>query len=195
MFKKYVAVLLSGLMLVSAVSLTGCGSNSDSDSKKSDTKTEDSSGGDNLAESKDLLAKAIDELKTTDNHPLMEEGTTFDVPEAEGTAEELEKLDDTDMAKWHYYEYLDWDDSNDSKFPESPADGQKGKHVIVIVHGAHAWTTCYQEAFEEACEAVGMTCDVYDPNWDQSTQDGYVDQAINESPDAIVVIPVSADHA
>ena len=37
--------------------------------------------------------------------------------------------------------------------------------------------------------------DVYDPNWDQSTQDGYVDQAINESPDAIVVIPVSADHA
>lgn len=33
------------------------------------------------------------------------------------------------------------------------------------------------------------------PNWDQSTQDGYVDQAINEAPDAIVVIPVSADHA
>lgn len=197
MFKKYVAVLLSGLMLVSAVSLTGCGSDSkESDSGKADTKTEDSSGGgDNLAESKDLLAKAIEELKTTDNHPLLEEGTTFDVPEAKGDAEELEKLDDSDINKWHYYEYLDWDESNDAKFPESPADGQKGKHVIVIVHGAHAWTTCYQEAFEEACEAVGMTCDVYDPNWDQSTQDGYVDQAINESPDAIVVIPVSADHA
>ena len=40
-----------------------------------------------------------------------------------------------------------------------------------------------------------MTCDVYDPNWDQSTQDGYVDQAINEHPDAIVLIPISADHA
>lgn len=196
MFKKYVAVLLSGLMLVSAVSLTGCGNSSkDSDSGKSDAKTEDSKGGDNLTESKELLAKAIEELKTTDNHPLMEEGTTFDVPEAKGDAEELEKLEDSDINKWHYYEYLDWDDANDSKFPESPADGQKGKHVIVIVHGAHAWTTCYQEAFEEACEAVGMTCDVYDPNWDQSTQDGYVDQAINESPDAIVVIPVSADHA
>ena len=37
MFKKYVAVLLSGLMLVSAVSLTGCGNSSkDSDSGKSD---------------------------------------------------------------------------------------------------------------------------------------------------------------
>ena len=40
MFKKYVAVLLSGLMLVSAVSLTGCGSDSkESDSGKADTKT------------------------------------------------------------------------------------------------------------------------------------------------------------
>ena len=104
MFKKYVAVLLSGLMLVSAVSLTGCGSDSKESDSKADTKTEDSSGGgDNLAESKDLLAKAIEELKTTDNHPLLEEGTTFDVPEAKGDAEELEKLDDSDINKWHYY--------------------------------------------------------------------------------------------
>ena len=104
-------------------------------------------------------------------------------------------LEDTDKAKWHYYEYLDWDTSADVTFPESPADGQKGKHIIVIVHGAHAWTTCYSEAMEAACEALGMTCDIYDPNWDQATQDGYVDQAINEQPDAIILIPVSADHA
>lgn len=196
MFKKYLAVMLAGVMLVSTVCLTGCGSN-DSSSKKEDTKTEsdDAAGGEGAEESKELLQKAIDDLQTTDNHQLMAEGTTFEVPEAKGDAEELEKLDDSDSAKWHYYEYLDWDTNNDSEFPASPADGQKGKHVILIVHGAHAWTTCYQEAFEEACEAVGMTCDVYDPNWDQSTQDGYIDQAINEQPDAIVVIPVSADHA
>lgn len=196
MFKKYLAVMLSGVLVLGAVSLTGCGS-SGGDSKSDDGKkseaSSDSSGG--AEESKELLAKAIEDLQTTDNHQMMEEGTTFDVPEAEGDAEKLEGLDDTDMAKWHYYEYLDWDEGADAEFPESPGDGQKGKHVILIVHGAHAWTTCYQEAFEEACEAVGMTCDVYDPNWDQSTQDGYVDQAINEQPDAIVVIPVSADHA
>lgn len=192
MFKKYLAVLLCGTMLVGAFSLTGCGSSKDSGDSK-DSKKE-ASGGD-VESSKELLTKAIDELKTSDNHQMMEEGTTFDVPKAKGSAEELEELEDSDSAKWHFYEYLDWDSDNDAKFPESPSDGQEGKHVILIVHGAHAWTTCYQEAFEKAVEAVGMTCDVYDPNWDQSTQDGYVDQAINESPDAIVVIPVSADHA
>ncbi|MDD3217878.1 MAG: sugar ABC transporter substrate-binding protein [Lachnospiraceae bacterium] len=205
MMKKYLAVLLSGAMLLGAVSMTGCGSSSSSgsgDAAKEETASDSGDseeasggGGDNLAESKDMLTSAIDSVMTTDNHKMMDAGSTFDVPEAEGTAEELDKLDDSDSAKWHFYEYLDWDEAEDAEFPASPADGQNGKHVILIVHGAHAWTTCYQEAFEQACDAVGMTVDVYDPNWDQSTQDGYVDQAINEAPDAIVVIPVSADHA
>ena len=150
---------------------------------------------DNLADSKALFDEAVATLMTTDNHPMLAEGLIFEVPAAVGTAEELEDLEDANPDKWHFYEYLDWDTSADVEFPASPADGAKGKHVILIVHGAHAWTTCYSEAFQAACEAVGMTCDVYDPNWDQSTQDGYIDQAINEQPDAIVVIPISADHA
>lgn len=210
MMKKYLAILLSGAMLMSAAFLTGCGSNSGgSDSKATeaaatDAKTEaagddagddTAAGGAGVEESKTLLQEAIDTLKTSDEHPLMDAGTTADVPAAAGAAADLDALEDTDMDKWHFYEHLDWNQDDDATFPASPADGQKGKHVILIVHGAHAWTTCYQEAFEKACEAVGMTCDVYDPNWDQSTQDGYIDQAINEQPDAIVVIPVSADHA
>ena len=150
---------------------------------------------DNLEDSKAMFASAVETLMTTDNHYMLAEGLTFDVPAAVGTPEELEDLEDTNPDKWHFYEHLDWDTSADVEFPASPADGAKGKHVICILHGAHAWTTCFAEAFEAACEAVGMTCDLYDPNWDQSTQDGYIDQAINEQPDAIVVIPVSADHA
>lgn len=150
---------------------------------------------DNLEESKALLNEAVETLMTTDNHQMLAAGLSFEVPEAVGTADELEDLDDTSVDKWHYYEYLDWDTSADAEFPESPADGSQGKHVILIVHGAHAWTTCYSEAFEAACAAVGMTCDIYDPNWDQSTQDAYIDQAINEQPDAIILIPLSADHA
>lgn len=150
---------------------------------------------DNLSDSEALFEAALEEQKTTDGKPLLGEGNIFEVPEAAGTPEELEALDDGDPNKWHYYEYLDWDTSLDAEFPASPADGQKGKHIAVILHGAHAWTTCYQEAFQQACDALGMTVDFYDPNWDQSTQDGYIDQAINSQPDAIVVIPVSADHA
>ena len=40
-----------------------------------------------------------------------------------------------------------------------------------------------------------MEVTVYDPNWDQGNQDSYIDQAINEHPDAIALIPLSADHA
>lgn len=203
MMKKTLAVLLSCVMLAGV--FAGCGSKEETSTNDAAATVEedatDAAEADveavssNLEESKELLATAIDTLMTTDNQYMMAAGNAADVPEAAGTAEELEALDDTNIDKWHYMEYLDWDESEDAEFPESPADGQQGKHVILIVHGAHAWTTCYQEAFEAACEAVGMTCDVYDPNWDQSTQDAYVDQAINEQPDAIVLIPVSADHA
>lgn len=148
MFKKYLAVLLSGVMLMS-VALMGCGGSS-SDGEKE--KTESDGGG--VEESKELLKTAIDTIQTTDKHPMMAEGTVTEVPKAEGSAKELEKLKDSDSNKWHYYEYLDWDKDNDVKFPESPGDGQKGKHVILIVHGAHAWTTCYQEAFEKAVKQL-----------------------------------------
>lgn len=198
MMKKYFAVLLSCVMLASTI-LTGCGGSKESAEAPADNAATEAeageAGGSNLEESVALLADAIANLKTTDNQQMMAAGNPADVPEAAGTPEELEKLADTEIDKWHYMEHLDWDSSQDAQFPASPADGAKGKHVILIVHGAHAWTTCYSEAFEAACEAVGMTCDVYDPNWDQSTQDGYIDQAINEQPDAIVLIPLSADHA
>lgn len=142
------------------------------------------------------LLAAEESLMTTDGHQMMAEGLSFDIPEVDGDAEYCEaNYEESDANHWHYKEYLDWDQSNDATFPESPADGQDGKHIALIVHGAHAWTTCYVEAFEAACEAVGMTVDVYDPNWDQANQDSYIDQAINDQPDAIVVIPVSADHA
>ena len=174
--KKYLGILLTLVMLLGMLAVPA-------------------SAEGNLDESKALLESAETTLMTTDNHNMMAAGTTFEVPAAAGTADELSKLEDTNPQKWHFYEYLDWNTANDATFPTSPADGQKGKHIILIVHGAHAWTTCYTDAFKAACEAVGMTCDVYDPNWDQSTQDAYIDQAINEQPDAIVLIPLSADHA
>ena len=212
--KKLIALLLA---LVMVLGLVACGTKeapkteekkeetsapAQTEEKKEETKTEEKkeetsapAESDNLAESEALLADAIANLMTTDNHPMLADPVLVDVPAAPGDADALSKLEDADPSKWHFYEYLDWDASADVEFPASPADGQKGKHIIVIVHGAHAWTTCYMDAMEDACEALGMTCDIYDPNWDVATQDSYVDQAINEQPDAIVLIPLSADHA
>jgi len=199
--KKLIALLLA---LVMVLGLVACGTKEapKTEEKKEDTsapteekKEETSAGSDNLAESEKLLAEAIANVKTTDGHAMLADPLILDIPEAPGTPEECAELEDTDPNKWHYYEYLNWDKSQDAEFPVSPGDGQKGKHVIVIVHGAHAWTTAYMEAWEKACDALGMTVEFFDPNWDQATQDSYIDQAILKQPDAIVLIPLSADHA
>ena len=146
--KKVFAILLALVMMLSVAALA-----------------------DNLEDSKAKFEEAVASLKTTDNHDLLAEGLIFEVPAAAGDAEALEELEDTNPDKWHFFEYLDWDTAEDSEFPASPADGCIGKHVICIVHGAHAWTTCYQDAFKAACDALGMTVEFYDPNWDVATQD------------------------
>ena len=141
-------------MLLSAVSLAGCAAGTASSAAASAPAASSAAAsapaaasasassaapaaGGNLEESTKLLADAIANLKTTDNHQMMADPVLFDVPQATGTADELAKLPDTDSNKWHYYEYLDWDKGADANLPASPADGQKGKHIILIVHGAH----------------------------------------------------------
>lgn len=179
MIKKSLAILLAGVMVFGTAAIASAEEVPEA-----------------AQASYEKLVAAEESLMTTDNHLMMAEGLSFDVPEVDGDAEYVEEnYPETDAAHWHYKEYIDWDDSQDAAFPESPADGQDGKNVILIVHGAHAWTTCYTEAFQAACDAVGINLTVYDPNWDQGSQDSYIDQAINEQPDAIALIPLSADHA
>lgn len=61
---------------------------------------------------------------------MMEAPLSFDVPEVDGDAAYCEdNYEETDANHWHYKEYLDWDEANDAKFPESPADGQEGKKL------------------------------------------------------------------
>ena len=43
----------------------------------------------NLDDSKAMFDEAVATLMTTDNHPMLAPGVTFDVPEAVGTYEEL----------------------------------------------------------------------------------------------------------
>ena len=201
MMKKRLAVLLCGAMLLGTGSVAFAEENTDAQATEAEASDESAEEEavevpDAAKDSYDKLQEAEKTLKTTDDHLMMEAPLSFDVPKVDGDAAYCEdNYEETDANHWHYKEYLDWDEANDAKFPESPADGQEGKKVILIVHGAHAWTTCYTEAFQKACDAVGMEVTVYDPNWDQGNQDSYIDQAINEHPDAIALIPLSADHA
>jgi ribose transport system substrate-binding protein len=93
-------------------------------------------------------------------------------------------------------EYVGWDaGEKDPGLPASPGDGPQGKKVISIVHGDHAWTTAYEKGMKQACAAFGMEVEVWSPNWDPALQDQLIDQAINAQPDAIALIPLSAENA
>ena len=92
-------------------------------------------------------------------------------------------------------EYAGWDAATKVNIPASPADGPKGKKVILIVHGDHPWTTAYINGAKKACEFFGMTLEAWSPNWDVNVQNQLIDQAINARPDAIGLIPLNAESA
>lgn len=149
--------------------------------------------GDNLAESIALFEEAIESMETTDGQLLMPAPIEKEFPDR---PEDPDALPEDDAGRYYDMEYVGWDATEKSPdIPESPADGSIGKRVIVIVHGDHAWTTAYERGFKMAGEALGMTIDVWSPNWDQALQDQLIDRAINEEPDAIALIPLSAENA
>ncbi|MEG0257379.1 MAG: sugar ABC transporter substrate-binding protein, partial [Christensenella sp.] len=202
--KKVIAILIAVMMVCTI--FTACGAPAPAASAEASAAateaakateeakaSEAAGGGDNLAESIALWDAAVKDQKTTDNQLLMPdpiEKKFPDRPEDPATLAE-------DVAG-HYYdqEYVGWDAGKKSdQLPQSPKDGSKGKKIIVIVHGDHAWTNANMKGWEQACEALGMTCEILSPNWDPALQDQLIDQAINAKPDAIALIPLSAENA
>lgn len=150
-------------------------------------------GGEDLAKSKEMWETAVKETKTTDNKPLMPDPIEKPFPDR---PDDPAALPEDEAGHYYDQEYVGWDAGQKSdKLPKSPADGSIGKHIIVIVHGDHAWTNANMNGWEMAAKALGMTVEILSPNWDPALQGQLVDQAINAKPDAIALIPVSAENA
>ncbi len=130
---------------------------------------------------------------STDGQPLIVDLVNKEYPARQ---ENPESLPETDAGHYYDMEYAGWDATEkDPKVPKSPGDGAKGKKVIVIVHGDHAWTTAYINGLKKASEHFGMTIEAWSPNWDVAVQNQLIDQAINAKPDAIGLIPLNAESA
>lgn len=191
--KKTLAIVLA---LVLVVSLVACGNEkpvttTETAAAQGETKTE--AADDNLTASKEKFDEAVKSMKTTDNQLLMPDPIEKSFPER---PDDPEKLPDDESGRYFDMEYVGWDATEKApEVPKSPADGSIGKSVIVIVHGDHAWTTAYERGFKNAGEALGMNIEVWSPNWDQAIQDQLIDKAINQKPDAIALIPLSAENA
>ena len=145
----------------------------------------------NLEASLALMEASVN-VMSTDGQPLMPPLT---VGQAPPRPDDPSALDDYDLLRWFDMEFAGLEPHEKVNIPPSPGDGSIGKHVIVIVHGDHPWTTAYENGARKAAEALGMTIDVWSPNWDVAMQNQLIEQAIIANPDAIGIIPLSAEGA
>jgi ABC-type sugar transport system substrate-binding protein len=144
----------------------------------------------NLANSLKADAVAVT-LKAPDGQPLVFPGFVKEFPKRPADPEALAK---EDPLHWYDLEYAGWG-TEKINIPKSPANGSIGKKVIMIIHGEHPYYTAYNNAAMLMAKTYGITLKITIPNWDLNTQNQYIDQAINEKPDLIILLPLDAKAA
>jgi ABC-type sugar transport system substrate-binding protein len=131
-------------------------------------------------------------LTAADGQPLIKVGgATREVPPRPA---DPEALPEDDPLHWWDLEFAGWN-STKKNIPESPKDGAIGKRVIMIVHGDHPWTTACTNGAQKVADVYDMDFDALSPNWDLAVQNQMIDQAINERPDMLLLIPLDAKTA
>jgi ABC-type sugar transport system substrate-binding protein len=140
----------------------------------------------------DSLKVDVSVLKAADNQPLIVLSTEKKVIPARPANPEA--LPETDPLHWYDMEYAGWNTKKVNQ-PKSPGDGAIGKKIIFIVHGDHPWTTACILGAKKVADAYKIQFKALSPNWDLAVQNQMIDQAINERPDAILLIPLDAKTA
>lgn len=187
MKKRLLGIVLTVCLL--GLTMAGCGTatKAPTDSKTTSSSVQ-STANDGAAET---LAVDLSKIMGSDGQPLLVLGEKKEVP---ARPTDPNALPATDPLHWWDMEYAGWTTVK-ATMPESPKNGAKGKKIILIVHGDHPWTTAYINGAKKAAEAYGMTLKTMSPNWDLNVQNQMIDQAINEKPDAIALIPIDAKAA
>jgi ABC-type sugar transport system substrate-binding protein len=174
---KIVAVLVVALLLSSTLFAAG-----GQESKGAAT-------ADRLQES---LAVDTSVLKAADGQPLLR--LDMGTPSIPPRPANPDALPETNPLHWYDMEYAGWE-SDKVNIPESPEDGAIGKRVVMIVHGDHPWTTACTNGAQKVADAYDIDLKILSPNWDLAVQNQMIDQAINEQPDMLLLIPLDAKTA
>lgn len=131
-------------------------------------------------------------LKSADNQQLLRPST--DNRKVPTRPANPSALPETDPLHWYDMEWAGWN-ANKAAVPKSPMTGAIGKRVVFIVHGDHPWTTACTNGAKKVADAYQMRFSAKSPNWDLAVQNQMIDQAINERPDMILLIPLDAKTA
>ena len=178
--KKLVTILFSLLFVLAATGFVFAGGQSDE---------VEVVGTGNLEAS---LAVDVSVLKAADGQALIKLGGAERVVPARPA--DPSALAEEDPLHWWDMEFAG-EITNKKNIPESPADGAIGKKITLIVHGDHPWTTACTNGAQKVADAYSMEMKIQSPNWDLAVQNQMIDQAINERPDMIVLIPLDAKTA
>jgi len=138
------------------------------------------------------LAVDVSVLKAADGQSLIKLGGAERVVPARPA--DPSALAEEDPLHWWDMEFAG-EITNKKNIPESPADGAIGKKITMIVHGDHPWTTACTNGAQKVADAYSMDIKIQSPNWDLAVQNQMIDQAINERPDMILLIPLDAKTA
>ena len=130
-------------------------------------------------------------LKSGDNQPLLLALETKAPPlrPADPAA-----LPETDPLHWYDMEFAGWS-AEKINLPPSPKTGPSGKKVITIINGDHPYLTAYSAGQQKAAAALGISLKIQSPNWKVDVQNQMLDEAINDRPDLIILIPLDAKVA
>ena len=175
--KRMITVILASALVLAMT--TGCAKK---DVAKSDTNA-------NLEASLKIDTSG---LKSADGQQLLRPSSdTRAVPTRPANPD---ALPETDPLHWYDMEWAGWN-ADKTAVPKSPKTGAIGKKIIFIVHGDHPWTTACTLGAKKVADAYQMSFKPLSPNWDLAVQNQMIDQAINEKPDMILLIPLDAKTA
>ncbi len=129
-------------------------------------------------------SKAIDisDVRGSDGQLLLMYGDTRPVPAKPTDAEEL------DMWK---LEYAGRQTKKVEMIP-SPGDGVIGKKIVMIQQSEHPYWTAVSNGSRIACEAYKADFEMWNPNGDLNQQNQYVDRAIAEKVDMVLLATLDA---
>ena len=128
------------------------------------------------------LAIDISDVRGSDGQLLLIYGDTRPVPPKPSEPELL------DMWK------IEYAGRQTKKLPllESSADGIIGKKIVMIQQSEHPYWTAVSNGSRIAAEAYGASYEVWNPNGDLNQQNQYVDRAVAEKPDVVLLATLDA---
>ncbi len=141
-----------------------------------------SNGIDGVSNLEASLAIDISDVRGSDGQLLLMYGETRPVPPKPTNQEAL------DMWKLEYAGRQ----TQKKQMISSPGDGIIGKKIIMIMQSEHPYWTAVANGSRIACEAYQANFEMWNPNGDLNQQNQYVDRAIAEKADMVLLASLDA---